>query len=193
MSIITLTGSLGSGKSTVGAILEERLNYKYIDGGIVFRELAKELNLTVTDINKKAESDKEIDKKIDDYLVSLSTKSNTIVDSRLAWHFVKKSFKVYLYVSTDIAVERISNSGRTTEGDINDKIKLKENLEKRKQIEETRFKDLYNIDVNNYNNYDLFLDTSKLTPEEVVERILFEYKIDEMYEYDLKEYYENVV
>ena len=39
--IISLTGDLGSGKSTVSNLLIERLNYDYIYTGKIQREIAK--------------------------------------------------------------------------------------------------------------------------------------------------------
>lgn len=172
MSIITLTGSLGSGKSTIGQILSKELGYEYISGGMIFREIAKEQGLTVVDINLMADEDKELDYKVDNYLKSLNDRDNIIVDSRLAWFFIKDSLKIYLHTNIETAVERISKSDRETEGNLKDKDELTKRLVSRRQSEINRFKNLYEVNLEDFNNYNLVIDTSNSEPKEIVEKIL---------------------
>ena len=44
--IITITGDLGSGKSTVSNVLIDRLNYDYIYTGKIQREIAERYKMT---------------------------------------------------------------------------------------------------------------------------------------------------
>ena len=49
---ITITGNLGSGKSSVAKILKEQ-GYEYSSTGNIFRQLAMEQGLSVEEFNKQ--------------------------------------------------------------------------------------------------------------------------------------------
>lgn len=191
---ITITGSIGSGKSTVCNLLKNEINYELISGGSIFRQIAKEKGISVLDVNNLAEENESLDKAIDDYLISLNGKKGIIVDSRLAWYFIKNSFKVFLYVDFETAVERISKSKRETEGELIDKDKLYKNIKVRHKKEVERYKRLYGVNIDDYNNYDLVLNTAKMKPEEVVNIIILKIKqtpyVNPLIK-TIKEYYNN--
>lgn len=169
--IITITGSIGSGKSTVGKIVSEKLGYKYISGGDIFRKIAEEHGVDINKINKEAEINAKLDYEVDGYIKGLSDYNNLVIDSRLAWNFIENSVKIYLYTDLETAVERISKSDRTTEGNIKNKQELMKNLTERRKSEIKRFKRIYGIDIEDKRNYDLVIDTDKLEPLDVVERV----------------------
>ncbi|MDR1739598.1 MAG: cytidylate kinase family protein [Bacteroidales bacterium] len=174
--IITLTGDLGSGKSTVSAILIKELGYKYIYTGDILRDIADRKGMSVMELNSYAETHPEIDKEIDDNFINLKNEENLIVDSRLAWHFLPNSFKVFLKVEPSVAAQRI----------VKDKLRKNEQyqspeeavkiLNDRKQSELKRYMRLYGVDCAEMNNYNLIIDTSTMSPDEVAEQILSEYK-----------------
>ena len=58
---ISLAGDLGSGKSTVGAILKDRFNAEIISIGKIQRTMAAELQMDTCEFNKYQETD-EIDR-----------------------------------------------------------------------------------------------------------------------------------
>ena len=76
--IISITGDLGSGKSTVSKILKERLNYEYIYTGKIQREIADKYKMTTLELNKYAETHPEIDEQIDAVFKSLNDSINLI-------------------------------------------------------------------------------------------------------------------
>ena len=47
MSIITVSGTPGSGKSTVAKLLEGKTGLKYVYSGMTFRELATKHNMSL--------------------------------------------------------------------------------------------------------------------------------------------------
>ena len=108
---IAISGDLGSGISSVAKCLSEKLNFKYLSMGDIFRDFANKKGLTVLELNEKAKIDKTIDEGID---LSLRRKANLsenmVIDSRLAWYFVKNAFKVYISVDEVVAAKRIMNS-----------------------------------------------------------------------------------
>ena len=61
---ISLAGDLGSGKSTVGAILAERLSAAVYSTGTIQRKIAEEMGMTTLQLNQYMETHPEIDGKI---------------------------------------------------------------------------------------------------------------------------------
>lgn len=170
--IITLTGDLGSGKSTVSKILIERLNFDYVCTGAIQRTIAERLGMTTTELNIYAETHPEIDDEIDSIFKSLKDDDNLIVDSRMAWFFLPESFKVFLKCDVLVAVDRIfADEKRNKEVYENKEIALL-NIVERKNSEIRRYIDYYNADISDMQNFDLIIDTSFLSPQEVVDLIL---------------------
>ena len=168
-SIITIAGDLGSGKSTVAEMISCELSFERYSTGDVQRTLAKERGVTSLELNVLAETKKDIDSLIDSALTSLAESGKRlVVDSRLAWHFIPHSFKVYLSVDPLIASQRIQND--SIRGTVEEYASVEEAYEKisqRRSSEEKRFNTLYDVDIANYNNYDLIIDTSYSTPSTV--------------------------
>ena len=63
--IITLSGQLGSGKSTVGKLLAKKLGYTFYSTGNAQRKIAAERGLTTLELNKLSMTDSSIDEQID--------------------------------------------------------------------------------------------------------------------------------
>ncbi|MBP5170703.1 MAG: DUF4301 family protein [Bacteroidales bacterium] len=177
MRHISITGDLGSGKSSVARIICERQPYEYFSTGALQRKLAAEKGMNTLDMNKMSESSIDVDKYIDDYLRNIeadkSGSKTYILDSRLAWHFVPSSFKVYLTVRPEIAAERVMNdhkrTGEPTTASLQETI---DSLRERQQSEIRRYRKFYDIDYRELSNYDLVVDSSCLTPGQVADRIL---------------------
>src|ERR1051325_4407656 len=105
---ISITGDLGSGKSSVAKELCKFLGYEYFSTGNIQRELARTKGMDTLEMNYYAEKNKGIDKLIDNNLIQINKENKSyVLDSRLAWHFVKDSFKIYLTVLPEIAAKRV--------------------------------------------------------------------------------------
>ena len=175
-TIITITGDLGSGKSTVSGLLQEHLKYDYIYTGKIMRELADKYNMTTTELNKYAETHPEIDEEIDSTFKSLNNSSNLIVDSRLAWFFIPQSFKVFLKTDLIVSAHRISNDNRRINERYSSKEEAIRSIVERKESENKRYMDLYGVDCTDITNFDLMIDTSFITPQKTVDLVLAGYK-----------------
>lgn len=176
---ITLTGNLGSGKSTICKILKGEYGFEIYSTGTVQRKLAEEMNLTVLEMNQLMCTDPKYDNMIDDATAKLSRENrdkNIVFDSRLAWHFVEQSFKVFLMVSLDVAANRVMNDSRGAVESYKSVEDAREQLAMRAANEDKRYKELYNIEYFNYNNYNLVLDSTYLTPDQIVEIVMTEAK-----------------
>lgn len=174
---ITIAGDLGSGKSTVANHLISNINYRIESAGLIFRRLAEQHGMTAKEFNQFIESNPKYDNMVDDTIKEMGAKEeNIIFDSRLAWYFVPKSFKIYMYVDVDTATERIFNDkGRVSES-YSDMATAKKEIIERRESEVLRYKTFYNIDINNYSNYDFIIDTSHATKDEVNEAVLSNFK-----------------
>ena len=116
--IITITGKPCSGKGTAAKKFCEKNNFEYIGTGNMFRKFAEQYDLDILTFQQQNEKIKEIDKLIDSKIFELGkTKlnQNIVIDSRLAWHFIPNSFKVFIDVNDQTAGERLLNSNRETE------------------------------------------------------------------------------
>ncbi len=172
--IITLSGMLGSGKSTIGKMLAAHLGYQFYSTGKVQRQIAKERGITTLELNQLSMTDKSIDKQIDGVFKTLAQKEDDfVVDSRLAFFFIPSSFKVKLNIDTKVAAERIFNDKtRTEERRYQTVLEAEEDLKMRRSLEVERFKKIYRVDIDNEANFDLIVDTTDKTPEEICEKIL---------------------
>lgn len=185
MNHITLSGELGSGKSTVANYLISKMPFKIVSAGLLFRQLAAKHGMSAKEFNEFIESDPKYDHYVDDTMAELGrTDEKIIFDSRMAWHFVPSSFKIYLYVDVDTATERIFNDvGRVSES-YADKATARQEIIDRRKSELLRYQNFYHCNLDDYSNYDLIVDTSHATREEVNELVFNSFKaFDEGKEY----------
>ncbi len=168
-SRITIAGDIGSGKSTIAKRLAELAGVEALSTGGIQRQLAQARGLSVLELNKLAEQDPSIDREIDSYLMALPP-GDLVVESRMAWHFVPDTLKVYLYISDRAAARRILGAQRSDEDYRSHSDPTRPILERR-ESEIIRFKKYYNVDIDDLLNYDLVIDTTFASVDEVVRRI----------------------
>lgn len=174
---ITITGNLGSGKSTICKILEDKYGFEIYSTGKVQRELARKMNMTTLEMNQLMCSDHKYDTMIDDATARISRESkdkNIIFDSRLAWHFVEESFKVFLSVQLDEAAQRVMYDNRGKEEQYSSISEAKEMLRARAATEDKRYRDMYHLEYFNFSNYNLVIDSTHTTPEIIASVIMEE-------------------
>lgn len=175
---ITIAGSQGSGKSTICKILEKKYGLQHVKISQIMRKMAEQRNITILEMNQLAELDPEIDKLIDQASIDISNEflkqnKHAIFDSRMAWHFVPNSIKVYITADERVRAERILNDG--TRGNIENFDKIDEtisSINNRMLSENSRYKKYYGVDNLDMSNYDLVLDSSNKTPDELAEEIV---------------------
>jgi cytidylate kinase len=171
---ITITGKLGSGKSTVAKKLVEQYGFEIFSTGAILRAAAAERGMDVLELNKelsaKLDSDRSMDDLIDNTTIRVAAErkdDKLIFDSRMAWHFVPDSFKVFVTVAPCVAAERVMKDPRPGEP-AEDVDELCAELVERSKVEQARFQALYGVDYYDYNNYNLVVDSSNRTPDEIV-------------------------
>ncbi|MBW3015276.1 cytidylate kinase family protein [Candidatus Woesearchaeota archaeon] len=173
---ITISGTLGSGKSTVARILCKKLKLKYYYTGQKFRELAEESGMDIHEFGKLAEKSREIDNKLDEWQEELGKKEdNFLLDGHIAFHFVPDSIKIFLDGSIDERARRIFTDKSRKEKNLSLE-DTKQKILKRESSERKRFQEYYGINHHDKSNYDIYVDTTELTVEEVIATILTQIK-----------------
>jgi predicted cytidylate kinase len=177
--IVTITGTPGSGTTSVSEKVAELLRYRYFSSGQVFRKIAAERGLTLDQLNRKAESEQHIDYEIDLIIRILGEEaSNVVINSRLGYHWIHGSFKVFLTVPTRVAAERtfsqIKAEGRSGETSRSVEGEAK-TIERRVVMERERYLELYGIDTGNMRPFHLVLDTENRDVDDVAREIVATY------------------
>jgi len=173
--LISITGRLGSGKSTVCNIMKERYGYEIFSTGTINREYARRLGITTLELNKRLNDDPSLDHEIDGTVTKLSEErkgDKLIFDSRMAWHFAKNTFKIFLTIEPMEAAKRVMKNQRGCEEHYETVEEACDKLIERSRVERDRFVDIYGVDYYDYNNFNIVIDTTSRTPDEVVALIM---------------------
>ncbi len=176
---ITMAGKLGSGKSTIARLLNERHGFEIYSTGKIQRELARQFGVSTLEMNQMMSKDTKYDHMIDDEVTRISLDragDKLLFDSRMAWHFAKNTFKVFFTIDPQIAALRVMKDPRGAEETYFDVDDAREKLILRSMVENERFKEIYGTDNLSYANYDLIVDTSYETPDNICKLIYDEYE-----------------
>lgn len=179
--IITIAGVPGSGKSSTADNVAKALGFKRFSSGDFMRKIALDRGISLNELSTLAETDDSIDVSIDNEVRNAGTGEKLVIDSRLAFHWIPDSFKVFLDLPLEISKERIlrnlqHNKLRQESEGMADAEGVYKKITERLESERKRFKELYNVDHTDKTNFDLVVDTNRNNLTEVVEIILAEYK-----------------
>src|SRR5262245_26442559 len=170
---VVINGDLGSGKSTVSTLLAQQLGIRRISVGDLYRELAAHRGLTALELNRHAELDDKIDHYVDRLQGDIALSGETlVVDSRLAWFYFREALKVHLVVDPVVAANRVLARPANLVERYASVAEAQQRLAQRSESERTRFLERYGVDKARLRNYDLVCDSTRATPEEIVDRIV---------------------
>lgn len=176
---ITVSGRIGTGKTTLANHLGEALGWKVFDGGKIFRKLADEMNLHIKDTNKRPD---DFDLAYEERIKKLLKEEDYhIIQSHLAGfdaQGIKGVFKILVICrnkegkdKTSVRIDRLMNRDGIGMEDAKEEVieREKQNLEK--------FRRLYakNNSVWVYwdeKYYDLVINTFSLSPKEALNSVL---------------------
>jgi cytidylate kinase len=176
--IITISGIAGSGKTTVGKLIAEKLGYKFYDIGTLRKQMAKARGMTIEEFNKLGETDSSTDKDADAFTINLAkSEKDFVMQGRTAYYFIPHSVKIYLTVSPQVAAKRVSLDNFNPDRNSASKSATIEQIEQlckdRDASDALRYKKIYGIE--NFadpKNYDLVLDTTNLSIAQVADTII---------------------
>jgi len=157
---ITVSGSSGSGKTTGAKAIAKAFNLKYVSAGEIQRSIAKERGISLEEQVKLRGP--EVDHEIDKRNLEFAMKGNVVIDARLSgwcagdWADVKIFYDCPIEVR---AARTVKRDGVSTE-------KAMENIKKRDEDDNKKYKTLYVIDAFDKSIYDFVIDNKKLTKDE---------------------------
>lgn len=163
MVTVAISGLHGTGKTTAAKALSKELDLRYISAGDVFRQMAEERDMSLSEFSNYVEDHPEIDKEIDQRTAEEAKKDGVLIDARLAgWMAKEADIRILLTASLEERVKRISDrEDRSYE-------EVMEETRAREKSEEKRYKDIYDIDVGDCSVFDLVLNTEKFGEEEMI-------------------------
>ena len=171
--IISLTGTPSSGKSYLARELAKELGLRQYSVGDLRRLEAQKRGLSIAEFdNLDEDTDTMFDKQQQQLGVD---EDDFVIDGRLSWHFIPHSFKVFVTASEDERAkrmllddpehERIGESAASVED-------ARQLMRERLENDKERYKKHYGIDPYDLSHYDLVLDTTSLSKEESLQRVL---------------------
>src|SRR3989344_6865360 len=142
--------------------------------------MAADRGLTVEEINFTAEKQKKIRREVDELLDRIGReKDSFVIDSRIAFHWIPKSFKVFLDLDPRRAAERtfahIQKNGRVSQTAVSVE-EVQANTRRRIESEQKRYRSLYNLDFMDKSQFDLVVDTAANNLEQVIRHVITEYQ-----------------
>lgn len=167
---ITISGKICSGKTTLLKSLEKKLGWKAFMTGQLFRDYVKKNKLSLEGAEEQnAKLTKEVDYKVRDML---HKKGNLIVDgwmSGLMANNLPDVLRILLVCKDEIRYKRFAKR---------EKIDIKEaqvRVEERQSNWFNKIRQIHKInpkEFTNVKNYNLIIDTSYITPQAVLRKVL---------------------
>ncbi len=167
--VITLTGEVATGKSTIAnALLAKLPGWEKANTGAKFREICQARGMSIQEVSFLPD---DIHREVDTWQRDIArTGSNLIIEGRLAGWLTKDMphvFRVFCTTDQDVRIARYIQREQTSEADAKAAIEFRDSRDVQK------YQRMYNLpDYRDLAFYSLVLDTSSNTPEELAERIL---------------------
>jgi cytidylate kinase len=159
--LITVSGSPGSGVTTLCERLAETLDCGHVSGGEVFRRIADDRGLSLRELTAEASASGEIDRELDRRLQRIAREwagadKPFVLESRLAGWLAgdEADLRIWLDAPDEVRVERTR-----------DREELGAEMRVREVLDESRYASRYGIDLNDRSIYDLTVNTARWSPE----------------------------
>jgi len=169
-SKITISGKIGTGKSSVFRQLQKKLNWPTFSTGSFFREYAKTHNIS---LNNAEEQTNELTRKVDGMVKEMLKKpGNLLLDSWLAGIMaegVNDVLTVLLVADNDVRFKRFADREKVSLDEAKKEVLLRDSswFEKVKQIHKRS-------DFFDEKKYRLVINTSNMSIKEIASRIISE-------------------
>lgn len=171
MTLIAVAGLPGTGTTTLCRLLSPRLRLPHVYAGQLFRDMAKEHSMSVNQFGEYAETHPEIDIELDRRMIDVAKKGGAILEGRMvAWQLREAhaaGFKVLLEAPEETRARRVADR----EGAKDWMQVLAENRH-REASEAKRYREFYGFDPNDPRHYDLVIDSSTRTPEQIADMVV---------------------
>lgn len=169
-SKITISGKVCTGKTTLLKSLQKKLDWPTFMTGQLFRDYVKDHGLNLQEAEEQSEKlTKAVDYKVRDML---HTPGNLIVDGWLSGIMANKLngvLKILLVCHDDIRYKRFAKREKISILD------AKKKVEERQKSWFLKIQKIHKVTyskLNNQKNYTLVIDTSYITPQVVLKKVL---------------------
>jgi cytidylate kinase len=164
--IVTVSGEIGAGKSTVAKTLARALGLRYISTGEIFREEASRRGLSLVRLGQLAEQDQTIDRDLDRMQVEAARGGGVLIESRLSGWLIDGDLRVWLRAALSVRAARVAaRDGLSPEEALRE-------LRTREESERRRYREIYQIDLTDLSRYHVIIDTGAWGPDEIVDALL---------------------
>lgn len=165
---VTISGPPGCGATTIASGLARALDCGWISGGDIFREIAEQRGMSLSQLIAKADENDELDRALDQRLRTIAEQwgaSNKpfVLESRLAGWIAgnRADLRIWLDAPENVRVDRIEQ-----------REEMEAEMRVREVSEAGRYESYYDIDVSDQSFYDLSINTARWTPEATLKMIL---------------------
>lgn len=170
--LITISGTPGSGKTTVARLLSQRLNLPHVYAGDLYRKAADDRGVTLAQFNALCEQDHSIDRSLDATMATYARQGNVILEGRLAGFIALQeqvdALKVYLTASAEVRARRVAQrEGRDWQT-------VLELNHARQASDAKRYREIYGYDLDDISIYDLTLASDNQAPEALADQVAAE-------------------
>ncbi len=167
---VTVGGLPGTGTSTLCKLLEPALGLPYVYAGLIFREEAASRGMSLAEFGALCQADPSVDQALDDKQVELLRAGGIILEGRLSGQLAHRhamdAFKVWVVCDDAERIRRIA------ERDGGDEAVQRTATLAREASESDRYRRYYGIDLADLTPYDLVLDSTRQTPQELLDAVL---------------------
>jgi len=164
--IVTISGEIGAGKSTVARRLAQALGLRYLSAGEIFREEAKRRGLSLAELGRLAEQDQTIDRALDKMQVEAARSGDALIDSRLSGWLIDGDLRVWLRAPLLMRAARVAARDGTSPAE------ALRDLQAREACERRRYRDTYQLDLADLSRYHVIMDTGTWSAQEIVDALL---------------------
>ncbi len=169
---ITIMGTPGSGKSTLAKNLAEKLGLDFLSIGDMRREMARERNMTIHELNELGKKESWTDKEVDEYQRKYAEENDDfIIEGRMSWYFIPDSIKIFLDAEPRERAKRLTERHHEEENYESKEQALKA-LKERVENDKERYKKYYDVNPYDKTHYDILIDSTDTGPEELVEETI---------------------
>jgi CMP/dCMP kinase len=165
---ITISGQICTGKTTLYKALEKKLSWKTYSAGQLFREYAKEHNL---DIERGEEQNQQLTKKIDYQIRERLKKEKQIIVEGWMAGIMADDFpnvlKILLICHSEERVKRFASREEVNHSEASKRVVSRDTSWLREIENIYKRKDIFNPA-----HYDLVIDTTELSPEQILNKVL---------------------
>lgn len=161
---ITISGPPGSGKSTLSKTISVKFGLELVSMGDIFRKCAQDRCMSLDEFGQIARCNEKIDREIDEMQKMIANeKDNIVIEGRLSGFILEADLKIWLKAPLEIRAQRIAKREcKSTE-------KAIEETSAREECERERYLKYYDIDIKDMSVYDLVIDSSKWSGQEISE------------------------